>query len=255
MKNHIVILHQYKRALLCPSHSVNCLIIETLLRLHQIPYKSHSNYYYKGQTDKIPLIQYGKTKVHGFEAIMAFLQEKFSIKLQDYDELNLGLYKAFQCFIFAKLLPLLELDRYSFHTWNDYNQLVPGLMPNYLRFYNYYKWKKMGRKMLQNHIAKNGNYTAKNGNYIAKNGSHVSEIVNFVICISQLLADDAYFFAGKTCNLMDILIFAIWSQILFVTPCKNEFRKMALLEKCKNVMRHHTKMKDLLFPDWTHLST
>lgn len=134
-----LILHQYKRAKLCPNFSTVCLVIETTLRLHNIPYKVKDNHKWNGITNnKLPRIKQNGQNITQNPLEYIFKTYKIDVK-KDLSEKNAGLDLAFHALIEEILVPAIEIERYCFHNWNEYKQLVPPLVSKWIRFYNYYK--------------------------------------------------------------------------------------------------------------------
>ena len=70
--------------------------------------------------------------------------------------------------------------------------------------------------------------------------------------IAILLGTKKYMFASDNLTFLDILVFSVTSQLLFVTPAENKLRKYIL--KYQNLLDHHARIKKLLFPDWCDLT-
>ena len=78
----VVVLHQYKRAVLCPSFSSACLKIETFLRVHKLEHVIKDDYQWKGLTWNIPKIVINSdTEHHEPHDCIGLLAEKFNLDI------------------------------------------------------------------------------------------------------------------------------------------------------------------------------
>ena len=70
--------------------------------------------------------------------------------------------------------------------------------------------------------------------------------------IAILLGMKKFMFASDNLTFLDILVFSVLSQFLFVTPADNKLRKYVL--KYQNLVDHHARIKKMVFPDWCDLT-
>ena len=70
--------------------------------------------------------------------------------------------------------------------------------------------------------------------------------------IAILLGTKKFMFASDNLTFLDILVFSVLSQFLFVTPADNKLRKYVL--KYQNLVDHHARIKKMVFPDWCDLT-
>ena len=239
----LVILHQYRRAYLCPNFSTACLKIETFLRIHNIKYVIYDKYKWKGLDRSVPSIFINSdTELIPKDAI-GLLTDKFSLDINPGLSNNeIAVSNAFQVMIEEQLIPCLELDRYCYKDWNDYTMLIPPLVPNYMKFMNYYRWKGIGRKVLKR-------YQAHGIGFVPPERLQPLALGN-IEAISLLLGEKKFIF-GDNVTYLDIVVFAVMSQFYFVTPSSNPIRKDIV--KYSNLQEHHFQVKTLAFPDWNEI--
>ena len=70
--------------------------------------------------------------------------------------------------------------------------------------------------------------------------------------IAILLGPKKFLFATENLTFLDILVFSVLSQFLFVSPADNKLRKFVL--KYQNLLDHHARIKKIAFPDWCDLT-
>lgn len=235
----VIILHQYPRARLCPNISAMCLAVETALRINKIDYKVKDNFKWNGVNPSLPKIEANSQKFKGAKSVFSELKSILN-------ESDTSLSSVLENMVQDHLVACLELERYCYKTWNEYNQLLPHLVPNCISWYNYYKWKRIGKKMLQKQ--------SKCYNAIGRlNLEQLQKLAcDCIKVLSDQLGTSQFMLNGKYPSFVDFVIFGATTQILFATPVESPLRKF--LVKHPNLLSHHSKIKSLAFPDWTQLT-
>jgi glutathione S-transferase len=123
--------------------------------------------------------------------------------------------------------------------WPLFPPFVPETAPRALEKI---PWAIFGRKIRA---------TLKKVGYASKTRADIeAEAKGHLKALSDFLDNKKYVF-GDQMSILDCYVFGILTQLLFVSPASSNIRSAA--ESFDNLVNYHSRIKDLLYPDWVEL--
>ncbi|KAM7356780.1 failed axon connections isoform 2-T3 [Cochliomyia hominivorax] len=248
----IIYLYQFSRTPLLPSLSPYCLKVETWLRLAGLKYENVDHKMrFRSKKGQLPFIELNGEEI----ADSAIIIKELSVKHNK--DLDAGLTTEQRNVSYA-MIAMLENHliwiifywraKYPDNVLKGYKvnlQHALGLrLPNsILNFFFKITFGRKGTKKLKAHGI--GVHSAEEIEEFGKNDLKV---------LSEMLDCKPFFFGDEPTNL-DVVAFAVLSQLHFLSKDVQYSLRDFMTEKCPNLVGHVSRMKDKCFPDWDEICT
>lgn len=248
----VIYLYQFSRTPLLPSLSPYCLKVETWLRLAGLKYENVDHKMrFRSKKGQLPFIELNGEEIADSAIIIKNLSAKYNKDLDD------GLTTEQRNVSYA-MIAMLENHliwiifywraKYPDNVLKGYKvnlQHALGLrLPNsILNFFFKITFGRKGTKKLKAHGI--GVHSAEEIEEFGKNDLKV---------LSEML-DCKPFFFGDEPTTLDVVAFAVLSQLHFLSKDVPYTLRDFMTEKCPNLVGHVSRMKDRCFPDWDEICT
>ncbi|XP_017127303.1 failed axon connections isoform X2 [Drosophila elegans] len=248
----IIYLYQFSRTPLLPSLSPYCLKVETWLRLVGLKYENVDHKMrFRSKKGQLPFIELNGEEIADSAIIIKELSSKYEKNLDS------GL-TAEQRNVSYATIAMLENHliwiifywraKYPDNVLKGYKvnlQHALGLrLPNsILNFFFKITFGRKGTKKLKAHGI--GVHSAEEIEEFGKNDLKV---------LSEML-DCKPFFFGDEPTTLDVVAFAVLSQLHYLSKDIAYPLRDYMTEKCPNLIGHVSRMKDKCFPDWDEICT
>ncbi|XP_017017751.1 failed axon connections isoform X2 [Drosophila kikkawai] len=248
----IIYLYQFSRTPLLPSLSPYCLKVETWLRLVGLKYENVDHKMrFRSKKGQLPFIELNGEEIADSAIIIKELSSKYEKNLDS------GL-TAEQRNVSYATIAMLENHliwiifywraKYPDNVLKGYKvnlQHALGLrLPNsILNFFFKITFGRKGTKKLKAHGI--GVHSAEEIEEFGKNDLKV---------LSEML-DCKPFFFGDEPTTLDVVAFAVLSQLHYLSKDITYPLRDYMTEKCPNLIGHVSRMKDKCFPDWDEICT
>jgi len=248
----VIYLYQFSRTPLLPSLSPYCLKVETWLRLAGLKYENVDHKMrFRSKKGQLPFMELNGEEVADSAIIIKELSARYD------KNLDAGLTSEQRNVSYA-MIAMLENHliwiifywraKYPDNVLKGYKvnlQHALGLrLPNsILNFFFKITFGRKGTKKLKAHGI--GVHSAEEIEEFGKNDLKV---------LSEML-DCKPFFFGDEPTTLDVVAFAVLSQLHYLSKDISYPLRDFMTEKCPNLVGHVSRMKEKCFPDWDEICT
>ncbi|XP_037935937.1 failed axon connections-like isoform X2 [Teleopsis dalmanni] len=248
----VIYLYQFSRTPLLPSLSPYCLKVETWLRLAGLKYENVDHKMrFRSKKGQLPFIELNGEEIADSAIIIKELSARYE------KNLDAGLTSEQRNVSYA-MIAMLENHliwiifywraKYPDNVLKGYKvnlQHALGLrLPNsILNFFFKITFGRKGTKKLKAHGI--GVHSAEEIEEFGKNDLKV---------LSEML-DCKPFFFGDEPTTLDVVAFAVLSQLHYLSKDITYPLRDFMTEKCPNLVGHVSRMKEKCFPDWDEICT
>eukprot|EP00099_Drosophila_melanogaster_P015283 NP_524106.3 failed axon connections, isoform A [Drosophila melanogaster] len=251
----IIYLYQFSRTPLLPSLSPYCLKVETWLRLVGLKYENVDHKMrFRSKKGQLPFIELNGEEI----ADSAIIIKELSSKYEKY--LDSGL-TAEQRNVSYATIAMLENHliwiifywraKYPDNVLKGYKvnlQHALGLrLPNSIL--NFFFKITFGRKWFQ------GTKKLKAHGIGVHSAEEIEEFGKDDLKVLSEMLDCKPFFFGDEPTTLDVVAFAVLSQLHYLSKDIAYPLRDYMTEKCPNLIGHVSRMKDKCFPDWDEICT
>lgn len=248
----IIYLYQFSRTPLLPSLSPYCLKVETWLRLSGLKYENVDHKMrFRSKKGQLPFVELNGEEIADSAIIIKELSTRFE------KNLDAGLTPEQKNISYATIAMLENhliwiifywRAKYPDNVLKGYKvnlQHALGLrLPNsILNFFFKISFGRKGTKKLKAHGI--GVHNAEEIEEFGRNDLKV---------LSEML-DCKPFFFGDEPTTLDVVAFAVLSQLHFLSKDVSYSLRDFMTEKCPNLVGHVSRMKEKCFPDWDEICT
>jgi len=199
----VVVLHQFPRAKKSPNFSPYCMKLETFLRVYKIDFIVEEGHALKGPTKQAPWITFNGENIGDSHVCIKLLADKFKINYNPgLTEAEESVSESFRAIIEDRLIPMVALDRFFWHKWDDYKDITPNLFPPMLQFATNFLW---------NHVGKGLKSKSPFGTLTPEQLANRS--YSTLKLLSQYLGTKKFFF-GDTMSILDMIVFGYTTELL-----------------------------------------
>ncbi|XP_059608978.1 failed axon connections isoform X1 [Phlebotomus argentipes] len=251
----VVYLYQFSRTPLLPSLSPYCLKVETWLRLAALKYENvdHKTKF-RSKKGLLPFIELNGEEVADSAIIIKELTQKFN---QDIDagltqeQKNIAHatvsmienHLVWVLFWWRTKFPELVLKGYKVNLQHALGTRIPnGILNFFFKFSYGRKWFQGSKKVKAQGMG------VHKPEEIEEFGKHDLKV------LSDMLADKPFFFGDEPTTL-DVVSFAVLSQLHFISKDVNLPLRDFMSASCPNLVGHVSRMKERCFPDWDEICT
>ncbi|XP_055682696.1 failed axon connections-like [Lutzomyia longipalpis] len=251
----VVYLYQFSRTPLLPSLSPYCLKVETWLRLAGLKYENvdHKTKF-RSKKGLLPFIELNGEEIADSAIIIKELTQKFN---QDIDagltqeQKNIAHatismienHLVWVIFWWRTKFPELVLKGYKVNLQHALGTRVPNAILSFFFKFSYgRKWFQGSKKVKAQGMG------VHKPEEIEEFGKHDLKV------ISDMLADKPFFFGDEPTTL-DVVSFAVLSQLHFISKDVNLPLRDFMATSCPNLVGHVSRMKERCFPDWDEICT
>ncbi|XP_059219486.1 failed axon connections isoform X2 [Stomoxys calcitrans] len=248
----MIYLYQFSRTPLLPSLSPYCLKVETWLRLAGLKYENVDHKMrFRSKKGQLPFIELNGEEIADSAIIIKDLSAKYG------KDLDAGLTTEQRNVSYAMIAMLENHLIWIIFYWrakfpdnvlkgykvNLQHALGLRLPNSILNFFFKITFGRKGTKKLKAHGI--GVHSAEEIEEFGKNDLKV---------LSEML-DCKPFFFGDEPTTLDVVAFAVLSQLHFLSKEVQYALRDFMTEKCPNLVGHVSRMKDRCFPDWDEICT
>ncbi|XP_075159723.1 failed axon connections isoform X2 [Haematobia irritans] len=248
----MIYLYQFSRTPLLPSLSPYCLKVETWLRLAGLKYENVDHKMrFRSKKGQLPFIELNGEEIADSAIIIKDLSAKYN------KDLDAGLTTEQRNVSYAMIAMLENHLIWIIFYWrakfpdnvlkgykvNLQHALGLRLPNSILNFFFKITFGRKGTKKLKAHGI--GVHSAEEIEEFGKNDLKV---------LSEML-DCKPFFFGDEPTTLDVVAFAVLSQLHFLSKDVQYVLRDFMTEKCPNLVGHVSRMKDKCFPDWDEICT
>eukprot|EP00095_Tigriopus_kingsejongensis_P011044 maker-scaffold109_size355148-snap-gene-2.24 protein:Tk11044 transcript:maker-scaffold109_size355148-snap-gene-2.24-mRNA-1 annotation:"gst-n-metaxin-like protein" len=233
-----VVLHQFDRALTCPSASPYVLKLETYLRAAKIKYVTYFDQP-QGAKGKSPWMTINGQDIADSQLCINFLNKKFHVDLDSHlSDQDRAISHALRIMTEEHFIWTFALDRYCF-SQQDFTRwfALPGIP-----------------KCALNLIFRSIRGMIRKAAWVQGMGRHSREDIEGLglrdlKILSDALGDKKYFLGNERYSEADIAIFSVSAEILYCSP-EDSVYTIALNKDFPNLVRHTQTIKEQFWPDW-----
>ncbi|KAH8245969.1 failed axon connections isoform X1 [Drosophila bipectinata] len=251
----IIYLYQFSRTPLLPSLSPYCLKVETWLRLVGLKYENVDHKMrFRSKKGQLPFIELNGEEIADSAIIIKELSAKYD------KNLDAGL-TAEQRNVSYATIAMLENHliwiifywraKYPDNVLKGYKvnlQHALGLrLPNSIL--NFFFKITFGRKWFQ------GTKKLKAHGIGVHSAEEIEEFGKSDLKVLSEMLDCKPFFFGDEPTTLDVVAFAVLSQLHYLSKDIAYPLRDYMTEKCPNLIGHVSRMKDKCFPDWDEICT
>ncbi|XP_065359871.1 failed axon connections isoform X1 [Calliphora vicina] len=251
----IIYLYQFSRTPLLPSLSPYCLKVETWLRLAGLKYENVDHKMrFRSKKGQLPFIELNGEEIADSAIIIKELSAKHN------KDLDAGLTTEQRNVSYA-MIAMLENHliwilfywraKYPDNVLKGYKvnlQHALGLrLPNSIL--NFFFKITFGRKWFQ------GTKKLKAHGIGVHSAEEIEEFGKNDLKVLSEMLDCKPFFFGDEPTTLDVVAFAVLSQLHFLSKDVPYTLRDFMTEKCPNLVGHVSRMKDRCFPDWDEICT
>lgn len=248
----IIYLYQFSRTPLLPSLSPYCLKVETWLRLAGLKYENVDHKMkHRSKKGQLPFIELNGEEIADSAIIIKELASRFEKDLDAHltqDQRNIAHatvsmienHLVWVLFWWRSKYPDLLLKGYKVNLQHAFGTWIPNGILNFLFKFTF------GRKGVKKLKAQG--IGVHKPEEIEEFGKHDLKV------LSDMLADKPFFFGDEPTTL-DVVSFAVLSQLHFISKEINLPLRDYITESCPNLVGHVSRMKERCFPDWDEICT
>ncbi|XP_061386848.1 failed axon connections isoform X2 [Musca vetustissima] len=248
----MIYLYQFSRTPLLPSLSPYCLKVETWLRLAGLKYENVDHKMrFRSKKGQLPFIELNGEEIADSAIIIKELSAKYG------KDLDSGLTSEQRNVSYAMIAMLENHLIWIIFYWrakfpdnvlkgykvNLQHALGLRLPNSILNFFFKITFGRKGTKKLKAHGI--GVHSSEEIEEFGKNDLKV---------LSEML-DCKPFFFGDEPTTLDVVAFAVLSQLHYLSKDVQYALRDFMTEKCPNLVGHVSRMKDRCFPDWDEICT
>lgn len=251
----IIYLYQFSRTPLLPSLSPYCLKVETWLRLAGLKYENVDHKMrFRSKKGQLPFIELNGEEIADSAIIIKELTNKFEKDLDaslTQEQRNIAHatismienHLVWIIFWWRTKYPDLVLKGYKVNLQHALGIRLPnGILNFFFRIAFGRKWFQGTKKVKAQGIG------VHKPEEIEEFGKHDLKV------LSDMLADKPFFFGDEPTTL-DVVSFAVLSQLHFISKDVNYPLRDFMTETCPNLVGHVSRMKERCFPDWDEICT
>lgn len=248
----IVYLYQFSRTPLLPSLSPYCLKVEAWLRLSGIKYENVDHKMrFRSKKGQLPFIELNGEEIADSAIIIKELTKRFgkdldaSLTLEQRNITHATVsmienHLVWIIFWWRAKYPDLVLKGYKVNLQHALGIRLPNSILNF--FFRIAFGRKGTKKVKAQGIG------VHKPEEIEEFGKHDLKV------LSDMLADKPFFFGDEPTTL-DIVSFAVLSQLHFMSKEVEYPLRDFMSENCQNLVGHVSRMKERCFPDWEDICT
>lgn len=251
----IIYLYQFSRTPLLPSLSPYCLKVETWLRLSGLKYENVDHKMrFRSKKGQLPFVELNGEEIADSAIIIKELSTRFE------KNLDTGLTPEQKNISYATIAMLENhliwiifywRAKYPDNVLKGYKvnlQHALGLrLPNSIL--NFFFKISFGRKWFQ------GTKKLKAHGIGVHNAEEIEEFGRNDLKVLSEMLDCKPFFFGDEPTTLDVVAFAVLSQLHFLSKDVSYSLRDFMTEKCPNLVGHVSRMKEKCFPDWDEICT
>ncbi|GAB0087703.1 Failed axon connections [Sergentomyia squamirostris] len=248
----VVYLYQFSRTPLLPSLSPYCLKVETWLRLAGLKYENvdHKTKF-RSKKGLLPFIELNGEEIADSAIIIKELSQKFNQDLDaglTQEQKNIAHatismienHLVWVLFWWRTKFPEQLLKGYKVNLQHALGTRIPNAVLNFCFKFSY------GRKGSKK--VKAQGMGVHKPEEIEEFGKHDLKV------LSDMLADKPFFFGDEPTTL-DVVSFAVLSQLHFISKDVNLPLRDFMSASCPNLVGHVSRMKERCFADWDEICT
>ncbi|XP_055923274.1 failed axon connections isoform X2 [Eupeodes corollae] len=248
----VIYLYQFSRTPLLPSLSPYCLKVETWLRMAGLKYENVDHKMrFRSKKGQLPFIELNGEEIADSAIIIKELSAKYEKDLDaalTLEQRNVS-YAMIQMlenhliwiiFYWRAKYPDNVLKGYKVNLQHALGLRWPNSI---LNFFFKITFGRKGSKKLKAHGI--GVHSAEEIEEFGKNDLKV---------LSDMLAYKPFFF-GDEITTLDVVAFAVLSQLHYLSKEIAYPLRDFMTEKCPNLVGHVSRMKERCFPDWDEICT
>ncbi|XP_023178637.2 failed axon connections isoform X1 [Drosophila hydei] len=251
----IIYLYQFSRTPLLPSLSPYCLKVETWLRLVALKYENVDHKMrFRSKKGQLPFIELNGEEIADSAIIIKELSAKYDKNLDaglTAEQRNVSYatiamlenHLIWIIFYWRAKYPDNVLKGYKVNLQHALGLRLPNSILNFFFKITFGRKWFQGTKKLKAHGI--GVHSAEEIEEFGKNDLKV---------LSEML-DCKPFFFGDEPTTLDVVAFAVLSQLHYLSKDITYPLRDYMTEKCPNLIGHVSRMKDKCFPDWDEICT
>ncbi|KAH8302698.1 hypothetical protein KR044_009673 [Drosophila immigrans] len=251
----IIYLYQFSRTPLLPSLSPYCLKVETWLRLVGLKYENVDHKMrFRSKKGQLPFIELNGEEIADSAIIIKELSAKYEKNLDaglTAEQRNVSYatiamlenHLIWIIFYWRAKYPDNVLKGYKVNLQHALGLRLPNSILNFFFKITFGRKWFQGTKKLKAHGI--GVHSAEEIEEFGKNDLKV---------LSEML-DCKPFFFGDEPTTLDVVAFAVLSQLHYLSKDIAYPLRDYMTEKCPNLIGHVSRMKDKCFPDWDEICT
>ncbi|KAH8408371.1 hypothetical protein KR215_004524 [Drosophila sulfurigaster] len=251
----IIYLYQFSRTPLLPSLSPYCLKVETWLRLVGLKYENVDHKMrFRSKKGQLPFIELNGEEIADSAIIIKELSAKYDKNLDaglTAEQRNVSYatiamlenHLIWIIFYWRAKYPDNVLKGYKVNLQHALGLRLPNSILNFFFKITFGRKWFQGTKKLKAHGI--GVHSAEEIEEFGKNDLKV---------LSEML-DCKPFFFGDEPTTLDVVAFAVLSQLHYLSKDIAYPLRDYMTEKCPNLIGHVSRMKDKCFPDWDEICT
>ncbi|KAH8304013.1 hypothetical protein KR018_003318 [Drosophila ironensis] len=251
----IIYLYQFSRTPLLPSLSPYCLKVETWLRLVGLKYENVDHKMrFRSKKGQLPFIELNGEEIADSAIIIKDLSAKYEKNLDaglTAEQRNVSYatiamlenHLIWIIFYWRAKYPDNVLKGYKVNLQHALGLRLPNSILNFFFKITFGRKWFQGTKKLKAHGI--GVHSAEEIEEFGKNDLKV---------LSEML-DCKPFFFGDEPTTLDVVAFAVLSQLHYLSKDIAYPLRDYMTEKCPNLIGHVSRMKDKCFPDWDEICT
>ncbi|KAH8322779.1 failed axon connections isoform X1 [Drosophila kikkawai] len=251
----IIYLYQFSRTPLLPSLSPYCLKVETWLRLVGLKYENVDHKMrFRSKKGQLPFIELNGEEIADSAIIIKELSSKYEKNLDSgltAEQRNVSYatiamlenHLIWIIFYWRAKYPDNVLKGYKVNLQHALGLRLPNSILNFFFKITFGRKWFQGTKKLKAHGI--GVHSAEEIEEFGKNDLKV---------LSEML-DCKPFFFGDEPTTLDVVAFAVLSQLHYLSKDITYPLRDYMTEKCPNLIGHVSRMKDKCFPDWDEICT
>ncbi|EDV95775.1 failed axon connections isoform X2 [Drosophila grimshawi] len=251
----IIYLYQFSRTPLLPSLSPYCLKVETWLRLVALKYENVDHKMrFRSKKGQLPFIELNGEEIADSAIIIKELSAKYDKNLDaglTAEQRNVSYatiamlenHLIWIIFYWRAKYPDNVLKGYKVNLQHALGLRLPNSILNFFFKITFGRKWFQGTKKLKAHGI--GVHSAEEIEEFGKNDLKV---------LSEML-DCKPFFFGDEPTTLDVVAFAVLSQLHYLSKDIAYPLRDYMTEKCPNLIGHVSRMKDKCFPDWDEICT
>ncbi|KAH8375499.1 hypothetical protein KR200_010751 [Drosophila serrata] len=251
----IIYLYQFSRTPLLPSLSPYCLKVETWLRLVGLKYENVDHKMrFRSKKGQLPFIELNGEEIADSAIIIKELSSKYEKNLDSgltAEQRNVSYatiamlenHLIWIIFYWRAKYPDNVLKGYKVNLQHALGLRLPNSILNFFFKITFGRKWFQGTKKLKAHGI--GVHSAEEIEEFGKNDLKV---------LSEML-DCKPFFFGDEPTTLDVVAFAVLSQLHYLSKDIAYPLRDYMTEKCPNLIGHVSRMKDKCFPDWDEICT
>jgi glutathione S-transferase len=251
----VIYLYQFSRTPLLPSLSPYCLKVETWLRLAGLKYENVDHKMkHRSKKGQLPFVELNGEEIADSAIIIKELTSRFEKDIDTnltQEQRNIAHatismienHLVWVIFWWRSKYPDLLLKGYKVNLQHAFGTWIPNGILNFLFKFTFgRKWFQGVKKLKAQGMG------VHKPEEIEEFGKHDLKV------LSDMLADKPFYFGDEPTSL-DVVSFAVLSQLHFISKEINLPLRDFITESCPNLVGHVSRMKERCFPDWDEICT